>query len=280
MIRTSRIQPYRSEVYLLLNGKLSWESKCEELNKYIGSTRSREAWKTIKNLRTNRKETSRIDLIEERSWIEHYSQLLTETRPQFTNISTTTYEVEYDEDDEITVQEVENAIRTLKNRKSCGPQGIPNELLKHSPQVLRELLAYVFTLFYKGHDLPHEWTKAHINNIYKKGDRKNCSNYRGLSVINSLSRLYGKIIKNKIEKEMTDVEEQNGFRAGRSCMDSIFSLKQVIEKRLAHNLSTHIVFIDLTKAYDSVPLSMLWIAMEKQGISKKIYKQYNSFTKI
>ena len=67
---------------------------------------------------------------------------------------------------------------------------------------------------------------------------------------------------------MYDVEEQNGFRAGRSCADSLFTLKQVVEKRIARNMETHVVFIDLTKAYDSVPLTKLWNIMEQQGISK------------
>ena len=56
--------------------------------------------------------------------------------------------------------------------------------------------------------------------------------YRGISVTNSVSRVYGKILKNQIEQEMKDVEEQNGFRVGRSCVDSIFILKQVAEKRI------------------------------------------------
>lgn len=90
----------------------------------------------------------------------------------------------------------------------------------------------------------------------KKSHRQDCSKFRSISAINSIDSIYGKVIKNRIEGSITDLEEQNGFRARRSCMD-IFTLRQVIEKRIARNLETYLVFVYLTKAYDSVPLGML-----------------------
>jgi len=72
-----------------------------------------------------------------------------------------------------------------------------------------------------------------------------------------MGRLYGKILRDFIEKENKDEEEQNGFRIGRSCTDNIFCMKQVIEKRNATNQETHLLFVDLTKAYDSIRVSKL-----------------------
>lgn len=65
-----------------------------------------------------------------------------------------------------------------------------------------------------------------------------------------------------------EIEEQGGFRAGRSCNDNIFTLQQLIEKRTARNLSTHLVFIDLEKAYDTVPLKLLFNVLTKTYLSK------------
>lgn len=264
-----------------------WENKCNEINNLLGSTKSREAWKVVKGLRTNKREISGLCMIGENAWKRHYTQLLTESRPQYLETEVELDEVEYDANDEVTAREVEAAIKSLKNNKAIGPGGVPNELLKHGPKVLFELLAYIFTLFYQEQDLPQEWTEAYMSNIYKKGDRKDCNNYRGLSVVNSISRVYGRLIRDKIEKEMRDIEEQNGFRAGRSCIDSLFTLKQVVEKRLDRGLQTHVVFVDLTKAYDSVPLMKLWPAMENQGISpkninavKKLYKNVTARIKV
>jgi len=62
------------------------------------------------------------------------------------------------------------------------------------------------------------------------------------------------------------LEEQNGFRKGRSCMDCIFSASQIIEKRIEFNIPTYIAFIDLKKAFDSVDRDKLWNIMTSKGI--------------
>jgi len=65
-----------------------------------------------------------------------------------------------------------------------------------------------------------------------------------------MSRLYGEILRDFIEEENKDEEEQSGFRTGWSCTDNIFCMKQVIEKRNATNKETHLLYVDLIKAYD------------------------------
>ena len=102
----------------------------------------------------------------------------------------------------------------------------------------------------EGGKVPEDWNLAHISSIYKKGDEKLCKNYRGISVTSSMGRLYGRILKERIENNFIEIEEQSGFRAGRSCLDNTFVLQQIIEKRKSRNLCTHLVFVDLEKAYD------------------------------
>jgi hypothetical protein len=103
----------------------------------------------------------------------------------------------------------------------------------------------------------------------KRWEQKNCSNYQVLCASNSTGRVYNKVIKMRLEKEILDAEEQNGFRAGKSCADCIFRLKQVIDKRLAYGFETHMVFIALRKAYDCVPLNKLWQVTEEQEVKKQ-----------
>ena len=83
-----------------------------------------------------------------------------------------------------------------------------------------------------------------------------------------MGRLYGKILKHRIEMNIEDIEEQSGFHAGRSCTDNIFVLEQILEKRKSRSLSTHPVFVDLEKAYDTVPLKRLFETLTKFGLSK------------
>jgi len=59
------------------------------------------------------------------------------------------------------------------------------------------------------------------------------------------------------------VEQLAGFRAGRSCNDNTFVLKQLIEKQLSVGKEVHLLFVDLEKAYDNIPLIKLWKALEE-----------------
>ena len=99
----------------------------------------------------------------------------------------------------------------------------------------------------------------HISAIYKKGKKDEYENCRGITVLNIFSRLYGKIIKYFLEQEFSqiEIEEQAGFRAGRSTIDHVFCLKQLIEKKMSVDQPLHLLFVYLEKAYDSVPLKNL-----------------------
>ena len=106
-----------------------------------------------------------------------------------------------------------------------------------------------------------------ITSIHKKWSRKKCENYRGISVISTVSRLYGRVLKGRIEREFKESEEQNGFRAGRSCIDGVLTIKNVIDKKIERK-SVHLVFVDLQKVYDTVSLNKLLPCLERQQIPR------------
>ena len=69
-------------------------------------------------------------------------------------------------------------------------------------------------------------------------------------------RRIGRLVTDLIETEYSDkeAEEQVGFRAGRSCNNNTFVLKQLIEKQLSVGKEVHLLFVDLEKAYDNIPV--------------------------
>ena len=107
-------------------------------------------------------------------------------------------------------------------------------MLKHGTDKLITMLTWVINRCLNGEEVPQQWKVAYISSIHKKGSKKDCSNYRGISVTSVISRLYGKILRDLIEEENKDEEEQSGFRTGQSCTDNI-CMKQVVEKRNAIN---------------------------------------------
>jgi hypothetical protein len=119
---------------------------------------------------------------------------------------------------------------------------------------------------------PKEWSKAKIIYIYKKGNRTDTNNYRGISLLDTIYKIYAKILNEGLKTIADNLlsEERMGFRKGRSCIDAIFTLKQVIEKRIEYNNETHVVFVDLEKAFDNVNRNMLWDIMEKTGYLRRL----------
>ena len=93
---------------------------------------------------------------------------------------------------------------------------------------------------------PEEWRTAVVIPIHKKGDRHNPDNCTGISLLNTGYNIYSKIIAKRLTviAEALLVEEQNGFRKGRSCMDCIFATSQLIEKHREFNIPTYIAFVD------------------------------------
>ena len=76
-----------------------------------------------------------------------------------------------------------------------------------------------------------------------------------------------------------EMEEQSGFRAGRSCIDNIFCITQMIEKKKATNRELHLLFIDLTEAYDSVPLNKLWETLDRASVNTRLVEAMKSLYK-
>ena len=101
-----------------------------------------------------------------------------------------------------------------------------------------------------------------------KGSKLECGNYRGISLISVPSKVFMRVLLNRMKPKIEEGlrEEQAGFRGGRSTVDQIFSLRQILEKRWEFALPVYCAFIDLEKAYDSVWREGMWKVAEYYGI--------------
>ena len=114
----------------------------------------------------------------------------------------------------------------------------------------------------KGPD--YTWLRAIVNPIPKRSGKDPYvpSNYRGISLLSCLSKTYISLISERINKlcEINDilVDEQNGFRKGRSCSDHLFTLTSIIKHRISQNKSTFCEIIDMEKAFDCLDRNLLY----------------------
>jgi hypothetical protein len=97
----------------------------------------------------------------------------------------------------------------MKNGKSSGPGGISVELIKYGGDRFRERIQNLIDRVKQRCKIPKKWKISHISSIYKKGDRRDHRNYRGISVNGTLSRLFSKILQKRLQKECIEKLDEN-----------------------------------------------------------------------
>ena len=106
-----------------------------------------------------------------------------------------------------------------------------------------------------------DWRGACIVSLYKgMGDKCECSNSRGISLLSIVGKLFGIVLIKKVRAgtKYAIREEQCGFRLGKECMDRVFAVRQVCEKYLANGKDEFWAFMDLEKAYDTIDRHGMW----------------------
>jgi hypothetical protein len=131
-------------------------------------------------------------------------------------------------------REIVDAIKTMKNGKAAGSDNIPAEVLKADPYAIADILLPLFQDIWQKEKFPKEWKEGIIIKVPKKGDLSHCRNWRGVTLLVVISKIFKNLILERI-KDMLDRglrKEQAGFRRNRSCIDQINTLRVIIEQSL------------------------------------------------
>ena len=112
-----------------------------------------------------------------------------------------------------------------------------------------------------------------------KGERSDCNNYRGISLLSIVGKVFARVILIRLQKlaERIYPESQCGFRAERSTIDMVFSLRQLQEKCREQHMPLYIAYIDLTKAFDLVSRDGLFKVLPKIGCPPKLQSMIATF---
>ena len=145
----------------------------------------------------------------------------------------------------------------LKSGKACGCDNISNEMLKISAQFFIDDFAF-FIRFYssKGFFILTCGEKIIFKPFYKGGGNYYPSNYRGIAVSSCCSKLFGRVLFNRltcyIENNNLILPEQIGFRKDCRTSDHILTLKTLIDKAFKSKKYLFSCFVDFSKAFDTI----------------------------
>lgn len=178
-------------------------------------------------------------------------------------------------------KEVENKIEDLKVRKTPGIDGLQSRSLKEIKSKISLPLAHIFNECFIHGIFPNCLKKGIINPVYKGGNKLEMSNYRPISIISNLAKILEKLIKTRIiiflKKNNVISDRQYGFREGMSTEDAIKDLTKYIYDALDRSVPQVGVFLDLSKAFDTVNHEKL---LEKlynygiRGIALDLFRSY------
>lgn len=177
--------------------------------------------------------------------------------------------------------EMKSLIRALKPKKSPGLDGITTEILNATLLQIIDPLVYIINRCIQDGVWPTMLKNSVVVAIHKKGDKTDSNNYRPISLISHLAKLFEKIIKKRLDSYLKKyniiAHNQFGFKEGTSTQDALISLTNKIHNALNQGKVCLGIFLDLSKAFDTVSHHLLLQSLEDIGIRGNELKLFQSY---
>ena len=151
-------------------------------------------------------------------------------------------------------------------------------MIKDGGELVKQSLLWLFNCMLAGH-FPERLSVGLITAVYKSGDKSDMSNYRGITVGSVIAKLFAMILEQRIaswaEDHAVKAKGQAGFRKEYRTTDNIYILRSLIDKQRQTRLKgkagkLFCCFVDLRKAFDTVPRAVLWQVLEELGVTGRI----------
>ena len=179
------------------------------------------------------------------------------------------------------VTEINNIIMKMKENKSPGYDAINAKFLKLSSPIISPILSNIFNSMLKTGMYPDELKIAKVIPIYKNGDATKCTNYRPISILSLLNNIFEKLLYKRLYDYLERFEilyqYQYGFRKGHSTVHALVELVDKIRRSNVEGDMTCGIFVDLSKAFDTINHNILLHKLEHYGFRGKTNKLLESY---
>ena len=240
-----------------------------EIKKHEGN--QKEFWKIFRKISPKNKLNSvHPPLVD---FFEHFNSISNTNRPQdIPLISNENGPLDFD----ISLKELENACNKLKLGKACGFDDICNEMIISLINTHPKIVLKLFNDIFKTGEVIPEWVVGMIVPIHKDGAKLDTSNYRGITLISCLCKLFISILNTRLlsftKNQRILADSQLGFVPGNRTSDAHILIHNLVRKVCHKNNSKiYSCFVDFKKAFDSIPRDILLKKLEKYGITGKFF---------
>ena len=250
------------------------QNQIDKIRDLVEGRQSRIAWQTINEV-SRRKSTAKAKLKAANQqekiklWKQHFENLLgnplKETNELITRIISKQLDIKLGL---FTKEELDSVLRKIKNRKAAGLDEIPPEVWK--TRQFDDILLRQCNAVYNQNTIDR-WMKGCILPFSKKGDLGLAKNYRGITFTSIAAKIYNALLRNHIEHKIDNIlkKNQNGFQRNRSTTSQILTIRRILEGVWAKNLQVTLLFVDFTKAFDSIHRGKMEQILLAYGLPKE-----------
>lgn len=181
----------------------------------------------------------------------------------------------------VTEEEVMREIGTLKSNCATGPDNISSRVIKYCKEQLCKPLVHLINIIFQSGKFPSNLKTSIVTPVYKAKAHNDIGNYRPISIISNIAKIVEKCIKSRLlsffQKHKILNQQQFGFTQNKSTSDAIYEVLDMITNSVNKDEKTSAVFVDLAKAFDTVPHGRLLTKLERYGIRGNAYNLFSSY---
>ena len=170
-------------------------------------------------------------------------------------------------------------LETLDTTKGAGTDNLPGIFFKETASVIDLPLSYLFNKCLSDGIFPEVWKSARIVPVHKDGSKSDVTNYRPISILPILSKVFERLVHDAIYPQLhtTILEEQHGFVKRRSTITNLMSFTSDLFLALDNNIQTDSIYTDFRKAFDSVDHKILLQKLAFNGIRGNLWRWFKSY---
>lgn len=261
----------------------------------------KESWQTINQLLNKKSKSTNIDSLKDSNQTVFDKQRISDNMNEFfcsvgkklaADIDVTSNPLlsgEYNINDgektfnmrAINEEDIQKAMAKIKLKKSFGNDNVSGYFLKIAFPVISSSLVQIFNVSIETSTFPDAWKIARVTPIYKEGEKSEKSNYRPISVLPVISRLFEKLIFDQLYQYMNEngflSPDQSGFRALHSTITCLLKCTDDWYNGMDKGILTGMIFIDLKKAFDTVDHEILCQKLAHYGVLSRELSWFKSY---